>query len=180
MSLYIRVLVCVLPILINGCATSMPAGNKPVHAGHDPKQATVYVFNTLGGWGTSCDSLRINGREIGGLKNNYQYTWFYVLPGSYQITINDPAFKDRKLAAKEITAQPGQEIYLAYRWVRTSSDASLIADMVKQATTGEQGVAPDQLEVLSPEEADAMIDKYTLVGNTLDGSAGDSAASSVH
>lgn len=109
-----------LILLLGGCAsTNTSPKGKPQFAPGNLREATIYVIDDLPGISPAGprEVIMVNGRPVGTLDPR-QYTWFYVRPGTLDISMNDPQCVNRVMAGTRVNVEEGRSYYFSYRFVR--------------------------------------------------------------
>lgn len=132
-------------------------------------KATIYLFNGTPKAAldiTSHDLAVIDGVQIGPLP--FQgYTWFYYAPGTYNLSINDPWIKSRKLAATRVELKAGLVYFVRYKVVTYKSDGALLGDIMSGASKNAESFDAENLQFLTEDEAKCLMSRLSFVGNKL-------------
>jgi hypothetical protein len=159
-------LVLVGIIFLTGCASSIPAGNKPKVAPERSDRATIYVIEDIGGakfLGAS-GLVTVSGIPLGPLSAR-QYTWFYAEPGKLKLSMNDPSIKSRKMSAQIFDVAAGKRYFIIYKIETRKGDGQLLADIFSKKAKELDVFDPEDLSLVSEEVGLSMIEFRELVGN---------------
>jgi hypothetical protein len=159
-----RILVPLI-LVFCGCASTVPKADMPTTATPVPDKATVYVFQATVAIVSESLPLIVDGEKVGVLPLR-SYTWFQCAPGAHEVAVGDALISHRVLAAAKISAAAGGTIYLKYVLNPRPNELGLVGGFIGDLVSGKQVSAPDPLFKVGQDEAEKMIKKYELVGNT--------------
>ena len=158
-------LVALAAVFLPACATTIPAGNKPRTAPKRNDKATVYVIDDLGGINIGPGEIVVvNGKAVSVLSRR-EYTWFYVAPGTMDISMNDPAIKSRKMSARRWEVDAGKSYYVRYKIASYRSDGALLGDIITGAGNNAVEFSAEDLLMIPEPAAQSIMQGHKLVGS---------------
>jgi hypothetical protein len=167
-----RIFALALVLVLAGCSTTaVPTGDKIARAPADPAKATIYIFNATTAIVSETAPLYVEEEKIGGLPLR-AYTWFQCTPGTYKVAVGDTLIKHRMHAETQISVHAGDTIYLKYALHPEPDQLVSVGGLLADLVAGKQVTEPDLLIKLPPNEAEKLLQKYRLVGNTFTQPAG--------
>lgn len=163
-----KLLLFVVALFFAGCASAIPPGTKPSYAPVEQTKATVYIIDGLRGMNVGTGEIVfVNGERVGPLSRR-QYTWLHVKPGVMDVSMNDPAIKSRKMAARRFTVEAGMVYYVLYEIETIESDGALLAEILSGASHDAVEFRAEDLTLISPDRGAELINTRKLVGNAKD------------
>jgi hypothetical protein len=122
-------------------------------------------FDDVGGIALgSGEIVLVNGTTVG-VVSRRQFTWFYLSPGTMDISMNAPEMTSHKMSAQRFLVDAGKAYFVRYKIAHRSSDGALLAEIMSGVSRNAVYFHPDDLTLVPEAEAWDRMNTMKLVGS---------------